>query len=64
MDADVTVLASKYLDELRKSGVDELNATHANIHVRNADGPPTNLSLNRVLERTWKIHQSRGDEVQ
>lgn len=34
MDTDVTMLALKYLNELRKSGLDELNATHANIHVR------------------------------
>jgi len=37
MDTDVTVLALKYLDELRKSGLDELNATHANIHVSSHD---------------------------
>ncbi|KAF2798683.1 cytochrome P450 [Melanomma pulvis-pyrius CBS 109.77] len=42
MDTDVTVLALKYLDELRKSGLDELNATHANIH--NVLGGYTNLN--------------------
>ncbi|KAI9708934.1 MAG: hypothetical protein M1820_003628 [Bogoriella megaspora] len=41
MDTDVTVLALKYLDELRKSGLNELNATHANIH--NVLGGYTNL---------------------
>lgn len=36
MDTDLTMLSSKYLEELRKSGLDGLNATHANIHVSGA----------------------------
>lgn len=41
MDTDLTILPTKYLDELRKSGEDELNSTHANIHVSNADRQST-----------------------
>ncbi|KAF2820880.1 cytochrome P450 [Ophiobolus disseminans] len=42
MDTDLTILAPKYLEELRKSGLDALNATHANIH--NVLGDYTNLT--------------------
>lgn len=34
MDTDVTVVALKYLNEIRGSGPNELSATHANVHVR------------------------------
>lgn len=33
MDTDVTILNTKYLDELRNTEVEGLNSTHANIHV-------------------------------
>jgi hypothetical protein len=47
MDTDLTILSPKYLDELRKSGLDELNATHANIHV----------------SKTWSINLHLPDAI-
>jgi hypothetical protein len=57
MDADVTILASKYLDELRKSGLDELNATHANIHVSHRNSYSMFLFLSQLAECIGKLHQ-------
>ncbi|KAF2115523.1 cytochrome P450 [Lophiotrema nucula] len=53
MDTDVTVLALKYLDELRKSGLNQLNATHANIH--NVLGGYTNLNEMKFNDQFIKV---------
>jgi hypothetical protein len=64
MDTDVTILNTKYLDELRNTEAEGLNSTHANIHVSCSKHRATYFPLSQPPERARGLYQSGRDEGQ
>jgi len=64
IDIDITILNTKYLDELRNTDMEGLNSTHANIHVSYSQHHTINFSLSQFPERARGLYQPGRDKGQ